>query len=145
MLIVKSLADGSCFFHSIAYQMNGTAEGLRKLCSEAVIKNQEQDYNGLQLKDWIYYETSLSVEQYSKRLLGRQWGGFLEMKIISDVFQRPIAVYQKEQGQIATLIAAIDVPTNKDRKRRNASPFYLLYSGRSHYDSLIPDNVCSVR
>jgi len=143
MVIVKSKADGSCFFHSIAYQMNDTADGLRKLCSDAVIKNQEQDYNGLKLKEWIFYETSLNVEDYSKRLLGRrQWGGFLEMKIISDAFKRPIAVYQKEQGEIATLIATIDGPRSG---ANGANPFYLLYSGRSHYDSLIPDNVCSVK
>ena len=130
MKIVKSPPDGSCFFHSVGLQCALTARYLRKSCAELVDLQAESDFNGLKLKEWIKYETGLSVAEYSRRIGHSAWGGALEAHLLSNWLKRPIGIYKLDSRKKAVLI------TDFRPKSTYGKTIFLLYNGHSHYDTL---------
>ena len=132
--------DGSCFFHSVGHflepRMN--AQQVRNLCASLIWKRQNEDFEGLKLKDWIHFETNESVWSYMKGLAkpNGTWGGLLEMKLLSDHFQRSILVYMFVEQKRDKQVDCITEVNPSGLQECTIKPLYLLYQNGLHYDAL---------
>jgi hypothetical protein len=133
--LVKVPPDGSCFFHAVGISTGLSAGALRHLASKLIIENKDKIYNGLSLNDWIYFETQLRPEEYSKQILHNTWGGAVEMKLFSEYFFRHVVVYSRTKNSEAELVL-ITEPDDRRQCQTNG-PIYLLYSFSNHFDALV--------
>ena len=117
-------ADNSCLFASVGYNIDNVFTELTSLqyrqCIVQYLEQNELDVN--------LFETS--KEDYIKLIENTStWGGAVELKLFSDIFQ--------------TQIASIDVQTNRvdifGEDKNYPQRIYLLYNG-IHYDPLVMTN-----
>jgi hypothetical protein len=108
-----------------------SAQNVRDLCHALILRRANEDFSGLKLKDWILLETDKTVEAYAQAIKTHHWGGYLEMKLISDFLCRHIVVYGNYSNAKAEHLTTVET------SRPLREPIYLLYSGRVHYDALI--------
>eukprot|EP00241_Pyramimonas_parkeae_P018343 CAMPEP_0114315332 /NCGR_PEP_ID=MMETSP0059-20121206/22423_1 /TAXON_ID=36894 /ORGANISM="Pyramimonas parkeae, Strain CCMP726" /LENGTH=364 /DNA_ID=CAMNT_0001440809 /DNA_START=325 /DNA_END=1416 /DNA_ORIENTATION=- len=73
--VVTQPGDGSCMFHSLAHGMGSTTAGaLRKDIAEYVAANPEVAIGGTPIKDWVLWDSGLSVKDYAARMVtGSHW------------------------------------------------------------------------
>jgi hypothetical protein len=140
MKIIKVPGDGHCFFHAVGLQTRYGAQQLRHICSELILNNFNKHFNGLLLKDWIFYETGLNHEVYANQIRLSKWAGALEMKLLSDYFNTSIAVYRPDghndghnDGKLKK-ITEIN-PENMDMCSKYGIIFLLF--NVNHYDAIM--------
>lgn len=139
--IVRARPDGSCFFHSVGFLTDMKASDLRMIVSKLILKHKHSNFNDLTLSNWILYETGLTAEQYSHQILFHKWGGALEMKLLSDFFNRSIVVYSRSGSRSGSRGSQADrilvVHPSEREECPSKGPILLLYSGNSHYDAIL--------
>jgi hypothetical protein len=139
--IWRAPMDGSCFFHSVGHFLDPpmSAQQVRTLCASLIWKRQNEDFEGLLLKDWIHFETNESVWSYMKGIArpNGTWGGFLEMKLLSDYFKRSILVFMYETSHNdKKIVECISEVNPSGAAICSIRPLYLLYKHGLHYDAL---------
>jgi hypothetical protein len=128
MKIWYAPGDGSCFFHSMEHVTG--LQDLRSLVVKILSDKKDDDFNGLKLSEWIFFETGWNVAEYISKMRHRAWAGALEMKLLADYLERHIAVYKRiPNEQRAHLITVVE---SKSPVKKTVS---LLYSN-AHYDAL---------
>ena len=137
MKIFKVPGDGHCFFHAVGLQTGLSYQKLRTICSALILDSAETLFNGLKLKDWIFYETGLGPQKYAIQMSKNHWAGALEMKLLADYFQTKIAVYKK--GLIFNRPSLKRITVVEPEANETCSKFgtiYLCYS-EGHYDAIV--------
>lgn len=125
--------DGSCYFHAVGHQVGLAASDVRRMCAQAYLDRRDDVIEGLQLAAWVFHETGLSVDQYAKAISTSYWGGLQDTRILSDIFQRPFAVYMMTgHGTEARRIAFVG------EQHGSRATVFLLYENASHYVVLEP-------
>lgn len=135
----RAPGDGSCMFHAVGRHTGHSVEALRTLSSNLVRQRAHHDMNGMQLEQWIQFETGLDVDAYARAIHSHMWGGLLELTLLAEELQRPIVVYAApgdvSRRTTAHKIMTIDAPFTSEQCPQ---PIYLLYShGGNHYDALV--------
>eukprot|EP00960_Hanusia_phi_P032242 749767-Hanusia_phi.AAC.6 len=133
--LVKSVGDGSCFFHSVSSCMQGKygPTELRRAACELVEVKAEEEINGATVAQWIEWETGMTPEAY-KEMMARDgaWGGAIELHLLADFLSSKIKVYQRSANGDYILQHVFGGASSS-----SSSSFHLLYDG-SHYDALVP-------
>ena len=113
-------SDNSCLFNSISYLCTGSSNRGPELRTHVMktIKENPDIYTPLTL--------GCSAEEYCRWIAdGRHWGGYIEMEILSKLYQVDIAVVVIEQCKILEVNAC-------DANRT----IFILYDN-IHYDSIV--------
>jgi len=95
--------DGSCLFHSIAFGLKAIGyrsedgHSVRQRVAEFIAENPEFEITGTPLRDWVNWDSDVSVDNYALRLLrGNLWGGAIEMAACAQIFFVDIVVYEED-------------------------------------------------
>ena len=128
--VIGQPGDGNCLFHSITYGLgNGNAHILRQEIADWINKNPETIISDTPLKDWIFWDSNNTVENYSKKIGISGWGGAIEISACSYLKNVSIQVYEKIGNRFKRISCF---------NRPNPSKIInILYSGGVHYDALI--------
>lgn len=137
--VARMPGDGSCLFHSIAHGLGafGFREDdhvVRQRIANFIAQRPDCEITGTPLRDWIDWDSLSSVSGYVSRLAsGGLWGGAIEMASCAKIYGVDIGVYEEDYNsgvfhRISDFLA--------DGNPRGA--VCVLYSGRSHYDALVP-------
>ncbi|XP_060079189.1 OTU domain-containing protein 5-like [Ylistrum balloti] len=121
--IIKKMAeDGACLFRAVADQVYGDQEMhtvVRKLCVDYMGKN--EDY-------FSQYVTEDFHTYLNRKKMDHCHGNHVEMQAISEVFNRPIEVYQYSIEPINTFSCTY--------KTEN-EPIRISYHRNTHYNSCV--------
>lgn len=131
--VVRQPGDGSCLFHSLAYSSSsnrrGSAQRTRRAIAAYIADNADMLIADSPLRDWIQWESGLTVARYSQRMGGSMaWGGGIEMAAYSRLKRVNVHVYERARGAFKR-IGCFDFPG----AMRTVS---VLYGGRVHFDHL---------
>jgi len=130
--VVRQPKDGNCLFHSLNYGINGSsARLLRKNIAQFIRQNQKLTISDSPLKDWIRWSGQRRVSLYTQRMSRPgTWGGGIEMAALSRMRSINVHVYERSRGGYKR-ISCFDVPAA-------SKTVHVLYTGRNHYDALVP-------
>lgn len=159
---IKQPKDGNCLYHALSYSYNylycSLATSAPKTTTKPM-KKSKQIYNakklrqeittyiqshgsllihGIQLKDWINYDSQQNLSNYSKHMKTNHiWGGSIELIVFSYMKNISIEIYEdycmdkKMKKNYYHLMSRFKSPVNPD----NRPVIYLLFNG-SHYGKL---------
>jgi hypothetical protein len=131
--IARQPGDGSCLFHSLSYGLSdgSSATSLRREISDFIINNPEYEISETPLTKWVEWDTSMSPKQYAASIARGQWGGGIEMAIVSALRNVNIHVYERQFSILGGVkrISAFDHPLEPEKKK----VIRVLYCGRNHY------------
>mgnify|MGYP003695019425 CR=1 FL=1 len=136
--VIKQPGDGSCLFHSLAYGISGgtasrgAASSLRREICQYMASNADLVIADSPLRDWIKWESNISVRAYARRMSRGGWGGAIEMAACSHLKNINVHVYERagRRGGFKR-ISCFDRPGSH-------RTVHILYGGRVHYDALVP-------
>ncbi|CAG9464397.1 unnamed protein product [Pedinophyceae sp. YPF-701] len=115
-------ADGNCMFHAVADQLEG-ADGCAGDVRAAVVARLREQKEVLQ----FFIEDDEDYDAYCDRMAREgQWGGHLELQVISEVYGVNIIVHQ--HGERPWEIRNHEGP--------GVRTLHLAYEGGQHYDSV---------
>lgn len=118
--------DGHCLYSAISLYIGEDFSFLRRI----VAANLEQNIHKYQA---FFVDDTVTAEEYIERLRNtNEWGGELEIVILSELLNRPIIVIGKN-GKIINQ-PVIDVSYRGDE---NIKPIFIFYNGVNHYNGLI--------
>lgn len=119
--------DGHCLYRSVMYSLstNEEAESLRRAVA---------DYLEHNIENYRCYEVTLpdgcTLEDYAEKIRATNtWGGDLEISILMQLLNRPIAVI----GSDANIVN----PSGLDGF--SGEPIFIYHNGINHYDALLSD------
>mmetsp|Transcript_53800 Transcript_53800/g.128172 ORF Transcript_53800/g.128172 Transcript_53800/m.128172 type:complete len:221 (-) Transcript_53800:46-708(-) len=134
MQVVRAPGDGSCLFHSLAAGLgNGcTSKSLREEICDFISRHADLEISGTPLRDWILWESELSVAQYVSRMRkSSTWGGAIEMLALANARNLSIRVFQLTDTGEMEEISSFSGPSP-------SATLDVLYQGGVHYDALLP-------
>lgn len=121
--IIRRVAeDGACLFRAVADQIYGDQDMhsvLRKLCIDYIAKN--SDY-------FSQYLTEDLGDYLKRKSLEHSHGNHIEIQAMSEMFNRPIEVYQYSSEPINIF---------QGPKSGTDEPIRLSYHGSVHYNSIV--------
>ena len=135
-------ADGTCLFHSIAYDLGLQGKELRKLVYEFIRHNPSKKLHDASLSDWISWDMGVSVSEYTEKLKNGQWGGSIETTLLSSFLGIPIFVYSMKKKNTCCRIAESRPDTTiepilknylKSADKNIPNFISVLYVNKSHY------------
>jgi len=130
--VVPQPPDGSCLFHSLSYGLKGTgATALRREIAAFIRANPDLPICDTPLRDWIKWESLLSVNAYASKMGRSGWGGGLELAAAAELKNVTIEVYEPHGSDRFKRISVFS------SKRASSATVRVLYRGGVHYDALI--------
>eukprot|EP00747_Dinoflagellata_sp_TGD_P123569 gnl/TRDRNA2_/TRDRNA2_173839_c3_seq17.p1 gnl/TRDRNA2_/TRDRNA2_173839_c3~~gnl/TRDRNA2_/TRDRNA2_173839_c3_seq17.p1 ORF type:complete len:1391 (+),score=408.67 gnl/TRDRNA2_/TRDRNA2_173839_c3_seq17:98-4270(+) len=139
--VVRQPGDGSCLFHSMMFGLQqvgglssrGSAEELRREIAEFIRENPKFEISGDTIEEWIQWDANSTVDQYTRQMGQRGWGGGVEMACFSILKSVNVHVYEQKGGGEFKRISCFNCPDSK-------KTVHVLYQGRCHYDALVPSS-----
>jgi len=123
--IIKQMAtDGACMFRAVADQVYGDQEMhtvVRRHCMDYMVQN--RDF-------FSQYITEDFLSYIRRKRVDHSHGNHIEMQALSEMYNRPIEVYQYSYEPINTFLSR---SLNSD----DNPPIRLSYHGNIHYNSVI--------
>lgn len=139
--VVRQPGDGSCLYHSMAYGLGQgySAASLRQQLADTVEARPTKLLAGTPLRDWVQWDSGLSPTAYASKMRSAgQWGGAIELALMSELANACVYVYEPCVGGFQR-ISAFE-PNGEPEPGQDATPrrtVRLLYGGRVHYDALV--------
>ncbi|CAI5447446.1 unnamed protein product [Caenorhabditis angaria] len=147
LIIKEMIGDGACMFRAIAEQVYGDQEmhsQIRHLCMNYMAKN--RDY----FQDFITEDFDSYIERKRDEAVH---GNHLELQAISELFARPVEIYQYSDEPISTLLPrglspkpSPDQagPSQSDVQNAPNAPIRLSYHGAVHYNAILDPNKATI-
>ena len=127
--------DGNCLFSAISHQVYGDIcfhDLIREKCCKFM------QLHATRFGDFVDTDTQyINFKDYLDQMgtLGT-WGDNLEIIALSELYQRPVEIYDQQTTPRNILSDAMDYATN-------AAPLRITYvRGRTHYNSVVSVNHC---
>jgi len=132
--VVKQPGDGSCLFHSLSYGLRdgSGANSLRSDICQFIERNPDLEISETPLKDWVRWDSGVSVGDYARRMSRGAWGGGIEMATVSKLKRVNVHVYERCSSGFKR-ISAFDHPDAPESRKT----VRVLYCGGVHYDALV--------
>ena len=131
--LIPQPGDGSCLFHALSHHLDLNADLLRMEIAAFIGLNPDFKVADAPLKDWIKWDTGEDVKTYVRKIAwNRAWGGGIEMAVCSHLANVAIDVYERCGNQFR-LISSFKRDSPREKSRVS-----VCYTGRNHYDALIP-------
>jgi len=84
----------SCLFISIGRLVNESPNNVRQSVCNYMDENLDTLYQGMQIKDWIQWQTNSTPTQYISRMRNSStWGGAMEIAMCTRIYKVDIHVY----------------------------------------------------
>jgi len=136
--LVQVLGDGNCLFRALATGFYGDPDRHGEVRKEIV-----QEMRARADRYARFHAEDVSYEEYvAKMSEDTAWGGELEIRAFENVHDRLVVVVQaKRDGGVEIVRTHSDtnvVAADDSASMENRSRVYVLYSGESHYDALVP-------
>lgn len=130
--VVRQPGDGSCLFHSLnyGYRGGGGANSLRREIAQWVYNHPNLRIADTPVKEWVRWDSNLSVQNYANRMARGGWGGGIEMAAFSRLKKVNVHVFERKRGDYKR-ISVFEVPGA-------SKTVHVLYQGGVHYDALVP-------
>ncbi|GFR98402.1 OTU domain-containing protein 5 [Elysia marginata] len=128
-IIKKMGEDGACLFRAVADQIYGDQEMhgcVRKMCLEYMQKNAEF-YSQYVTEDFTTY--------INRKKMDKCHGNHLEIQAMTELFNRPVEVYQYSLEPMNTFDTAY---------KTDNPPIRLSYHGNVHYNSIVDPYAASI-
>ena len=150
--ILEIASDGSCLFTALIVALLSRAGGrdraqealnadhLRQTLINWLEANPEALISDLPMRDWVNFDSGLTVASYCKKMRGRgaEWGGGIELAIYALLFGVAVHLYERVAGGGFRCISCFDTPAAPTSGGGRTTS--LVYSGR-HYEVLVIDQV----
>ena len=136
--IRRMAEDGNCLFRSIADRVYGDAEMhdvVRQLCMDHIEKERAH-FSAYVVEDFGAY--------VARKRRDRVHGNHLEIQAASEIYNRPIHVYDGTSDEPINSYSAPGPPEAEATVGEVAQPLRLTYHGRSHYNALVDPNAPDV-
>jgi hypothetical protein len=142
-VITKMPGDGGCLFHAMTAglaKLNrrpGNPSATRAEIADWLVQNARTLVHGVQLKDWIKWDSDRqwTVARYAALVRGQGfWGGEIEMVACSMNSGVNVVVWVEVEGDHYLRIAAY----LHGLEGRGVDTVHLLYVAGMHYDLLVP-------
>jgi hypothetical protein len=130
---VKMPGDNSCLFHSIAHGLGGgvTHVSLRAETCAFIESNPGLMIEDKPLRDWIEWETEMTVSDYCKHMLKpASWGGAIEEAVIARLYGVCIIVGSVHSDGLFHLLYRFNASSSPARK-----DVYITYNRTNHYNA----------
>ncbi|CAH1784110.1 unnamed protein product [Owenia fusiformis] len=129
-LIIKRMGeDGACLFRAIADQVFGDQE------MHSIVRKNCVDHMAMNIDFFSQYVTEDFTQYLNRKRSANCHGNHLEMQALSEVYNRPIEVYQYSLEPINTFHGAY--------KTENA-PIRLSYHRGQHYNSIVDPHSATI-
>lgn len=142
-LVIKEMeGDGACMFRAIAEQIYGDQEmhgQIRRLCMDYMLNN----------KDHFREFITENYESYiDRKRADHVHGNHVELQAISEMFARPVEVYQYSDEPINVLLprseGAPEVGGASTSSAQQYPPLRLSYHRAVHYNAILAPNVPTI-
>ena len=141
--VAPQAGDGSCLFHSLSHGLKrgggsdgggggGGAAVLRAEIADFVLANPELDIADTPLREWVLWDSQLTVCEYAERMrTGSRWGGAIEMAVCAKLKKAHVHVYEAAASESGCFkrISCFDGGAS-------SRTITVVYGGRVHYDAL---------
>ena len=122
----KVPGDGHCFFHAVALYLERDVEELRDKVATYMLDNRDDFINHYEADE----HNGITYEEFVELIRStNEWADNLVIQAIQQVIERPVQVYQYNNGE---LIQTQDTTIDNENE-----PIMVLYNGTNHYDALI--------
>ena len=132
--VKRILPDGNCLFRCVADRVYGDAEMhdvVRRLCLDH-IERERDHFSAYMTQDFDAY--------VRRKRRDRVFGNHLEMQAISEIYNRPVHVFDARGDGEAPMNAFSVATTEGEEIAQVGAPLRLSYHGRNHYNVIIdPD------
>uniref|UniRef100_A0A1I7UH12 ubiquitinyl hydrolase 1 n=2 Tax=Caenorhabditis tropicalis TaxID=1561998 RepID=A0A1I7UH12_9PELO len=149
LVIKEMVGDGACMFRAIAEQIYGDQEmhgEIRNLCMNYMANNQDH-FRAFITEDYDAY--------IQRKRNPNVHGNHVELQAISEMFARPVEVYQYNDEPINVLLPREDPtadppadgapPANPPAPQNEQNPpFRLSYHRAVHYNAILAPNVPTI-
>lgn len=134
-------AVGNCLFEAVGRTVGvGAAELRAAVCAWMV--SADARLHDTPVRDWIQWNAGVSVGDYAARMArSGEWGGGVELAVLSTLLRRPILVYERfvDGGARGVRRIAEFLPDGVPADDVRGLPVVcILYVGRAHYMQLVP-------
>jgi len=129
--IRKMKEDGACLFRAIADQVYGDQDmhdSIRRLCMDYMTKN--RDY-------FSQYITEEFDEYVARKRHPHCHGNYIEMQAISEMFNRPIEVYQVPRNTRQFFYRLEPINIFHGHMKTDNEPIRISYHRNVHYNSVV--------
>lgn len=136
MNIVQVEGDGNCLFRAVAHQMFLDESRHMEIRSECV------DHMRRHRERFETFCTTKFDDHLNRMSLSGTWGDDLEIRALEEIIDRPFFIYSADNTKDLT-----PVPLNTAYKDGDNNfgddiiPLKLSYHGRSHYNSVVDQNI----
>uniref|UniRef100_A0A1I8ATC8 ubiquitinyl hydrolase 1 n=1 Tax=Steinernema glaseri TaxID=37863 RepID=A0A1I8ATC8_9BILA len=125
--IVEMDGDGNCMFRAVAHQVYGDQkwhDEVRKLCMDYLAKNKAEfsSFVTEDINEYIERKRKLDVH-----------GNHLELQVITEIYARPIEIYQYNTKPMKSFTPAHPLETPGQAN----APIRLSYHGKTHYNAVV--------
>lgn len=138
--------DGSCLFHSLSFgyqQLRDSpcgapaASALRGRLMDWLLQHEDTRIADTPVKDWVKWDSGVSVANYAKRMRLVGWGGGIEMAAFAHLYNVDVHVYERTPPNARYPYKRISRFEKKTVGPANRSWINVLYRGGVHYDALV--------
>ena len=141
--IYQMRGDGNCLFRSVAHQIWNDAERhgkLRWAVCEHMLRNRGQfaEVLGALMPGPNGFERYVERMRYPCQGGRGEWGGDPEIRVMEELLDRPIEVWDVEHGPEAPSNIHLE-GSLPDYVLNEVSPIRISYHGKNHYNSVIYD------
>eukprot|EP00440_Ansanella_granifera_P063648 gb/GFBE01069009.1/.p1 GENE.gb/GFBE01069009.1/~~gb/GFBE01069009.1/.p1 ORF type:complete len:518 (+),score=75.72 gb/GFBE01069009.1/:1-1554(+) len=139
---VQQPGDGSCLFHSLAWNMrrlgvgSGSVEArglnLRQELVRYLEVHADDEVCGTSYRDYIWWDRGLTVQDYVKEMGGTSslWGGAVEISAFTRMYDMNVSVYETLRSGRFRCVCAFEAGPE-------CKTYNIVYTGKSHYDALL--------
>ena len=122
----KVPGDGHCFFHAVALYLERPIEELRDEVATYMLDNQDDFINHYEADE----HNGITYEEFVEQIRSTdEWADNLVIQAIQQVIDRPVQVYQDNDGEL--------IKTQNTTIENENEPIMVLYNGTNHYDALV--------
>eukprot|EP00929_Paragymnodinium_shiwhaense_P000177 TRINITY_DN100421_c0_g1_i1.p1 TRINITY_DN100421_c0_g1~~TRINITY_DN100421_c0_g1_i1.p1 ORF type:complete len:543 (+),score=77.38 TRINITY_DN100421_c0_g1_i1:176-1804(+) len=139
--VVVQPGDGSCLFHSLAYNMKKMGMGsgsldargprLRQAVAKYLAEHADETVAGTSFRDYILWDRGLTIEEYLKDMADSSiWGGAVEIAAFIRMERLNVQIYDPigRTGKFRRVLSFEYAPSS--------GKCSIVWSGKYHYDAL---------
>lgn len=127
---------GNCLFESVGRTIGIDAAELRSKTIQWMLRP-DCKLHGESMSSWIEWNSGSSLKQYCEKMARNgEWGGGIELAVMSSMTSHAIVVYSKENGQSTAKRIAEFLPDIENVKE--APAICVMYVNRNHYMQMVP-------
>ena len=122
--IVPVRGDGTCMFHAVGFLIGEDGHHLRTKVANYFNFMSQHEWE----KNYQKWAPTPSPQEYAWKITSGEWGGELELKILSIIKNIHIRVFDERSNGTVRVV---------DYNKKSPFPVNIIRTGQNHYDALV--------